>query len=183
MMRSLGLAGLLAILLVGCGIPVDSEPEFFDLALVTPSEEDAPVLGDLTAVSMYLIRDETLVHVTRDLPSPPGPEGILASLLDGVTEPEIRANLRTSIPPGTRVISVTPEGPLLRVDLSSEFAVVGGEEEILAVSQIVLTATSIEGVESVAFELDGVTTAVPLPDGALSLDPVGADDYAALIAP
>ena len=174
---------MFAILLVGCGIPVDSGPEVFDLEVVTPSEEDAPVLGDLRAVSLYLIRDETLVHVTRDLPSPLGPEGILASLLDGVTEPEVRANLRTSIPPGTRVMSVRAEGPLLRVDLSREFAVVGGGEELLAVSQIVLTATAIEGVESVAFDLEGVPTAVPLADGALSIDPVSADDYAALIAP
>jgi len=182
-MRRLRVAGLFAILLVGCGIPVDSGPEIFDLELVIPSEEDAPVFGDLVAMSMYFVRDETLVQVTRDLPSPPDPERILASLFDGVTEPEVRANLRTSIPPGTRVISVSAEEPLLRVDLSGEFAAVGGEEEVLAVSQIVLTATSIEGIESVAFELDGVPTAVPLPDGALSVDPVGADDYAALIAP
>lgn len=182
-MRRLGLAGLFAILLMGCGIPVDSEPEVFDLDLVIPAEDDAPLLGDLVAVSMYLVRNETLVQVTRDLPSPPDPQRILASLFDGATEPEVRANLRTSIPPGTRVISVSAEEPLLRVDLSQEFAAVGGEEEILAVAQIVLTATSIEGIESVAFELDGLTTAVPLPDGALSIDPVSADDYAALIAP
>ena len=168
---------------MGCGIPVDSGPEIFDLELVTPLEEDAPVLGDLVAVSMYLVRNETLVQVTRDLPSPPDPERILASLFDGATEPEVRANLRTSIPPGTRVISVRAEEPLLQVDLSREFAAVGGEEEILAVSQIVLTATSIEGIESVAFELDGVPTPVPIANGALSNGPVSAGDYAAMVAP
>lgn len=181
-MRSLRLAGLCAILLVGCGIPVDSGPEVFDLELVTPSE-DAPVLGDLVAMSMYLVRDETLVRVTRDLPSPPDPERILASLFDGVTEPEVRANLRTSIPLETQIISVSTEEPLLRVDLSREFAAVGGEEEILAVAQIVLTATSIEGIESVAFELDGVPTPVPIANGALSDGPVSAEGYAAMVAP
>jgi hypothetical protein len=32
----------------------------------------------------------------------------------------------------------------------------------------------------VAFELEGVPTDVPVADGALSVDPVGADDYSVL---
>jgi spore germination protein GerM len=72
---------------------------------------------------------------------------------------------------------------VLRIDLNRVFAAVGGEEEILAVAQIVLTATSIEGVDLVAFQLDGVPTDVPVASGALSVDPVGAADYSALVAP
>ena len=173
----------LLLVLVGCGIPVDSGPEIVDLEVASPPVDEQPTFGDLAAVSMYLVRNDALVHVTRDLPSPPSPHIIFESLLEGVTGPEERANLRSSIPPGTRVIEVRENGSTLHVDLSREFAGVGGEEEILAVAQIALTATSIEGVDLVAFELEGVPTDVPVTGGALSVDPVSGDDYASLIAP
>jgi spore germination protein GerM len=174
---------LMALVLVGCGIPVDNGPEVVDLEVAAPPDDEQPTLGELAAVSMYLVRNDALVHVTRDLPSPPSPHVIFESLLEGVTEPEERANLRSSVPPGTRIIEVRENGSTLHVDLSREFAGVGGEEEILAVAQIVLTAASIEGVDLVAFELEGVPTDVPVAGGALSVDPVSADDYASLVAP
>lgn len=171
----------LVIVVSACGIPIDAEPELVDIEEIPSPAEDTPAPGELAAVSMYLVRNEGLVHVTRDLPSPPSLTSIFDSLLGRVTEPERRANLRTAIPPGTGTISVTEDGPLLRIDLNSEFAAVGGEEEILAVAQIVLTATSIEGIEQVAFQLEGVPTDVPVAEGALSVDPVGAEDYESLI--
>lgn len=173
----------MALVLIGCGVPVDKEPEPIDVEAEVDLEDDGPVLGDLASISMFLIRDEVLIPVTRDLPSPPTPEIILDSLLGEVSQPERRANLRTAIPTETRVISVEVEGEVLSIDLSREFAAVGGEEEILAVAQIVLTATNIDGVDQVAFELDGVPTGVPVATGALSIDPVGADDYETLVAP
>jgi len=172
-----------AVSIAACGIPLDAQPETIDVEAVDSPENGGPVLGDLSSVSMYLIRDEVLVPVTRDLPSPPSPEGALGSLLDGVTEPEQRANLRTAIPPGTSVIDITADGRVLLVDLSREFASVGGEEEILAVAQIVLTATSIQGVDLVALHLEGLPTNAPVASGALSDDPVGASDYESLVAP
>ena len=172
-----------ALLLAACGIPLDVQPEAIDVEAVVSPENGGPVLGNLSSVSMYFVRDEVLVPVTRDLPSPPSPEVVLGSLLGGVTEPEQRANLRTAIPPGTTEIDITADGRVLLVDLSQEFASVGGEEEILAVAQIVLTATSIEGVDLVALHLDGLPTNAPVASGALSDDPVGARDYESLVAP
>lgn len=173
---------LLAVVLAACGIPVEGEPEIVDVELAPSPERETPDPGELAAVSMYLVRNEGLVHVTRDLPSPSSLTSILESLLDGVGDAERERNLRTAIPPGTETISLTEDGSVLRIDLNNEFAAVGGEEEILAVAQVVLTATSVEGVDQVAFQLEGVPTDVPVADGALSVDPVGAGDYAALVA-
>lgn len=181
MMRRMALV-FVALALAACGIPVEGEPEVVDVELGVPVESDTPAPGELAAVSIYLVRNENLVHVTRDLPSPSSLTSIFGSLLGRVTDEEREANLRTAIPPGTETISLTEDGSVLRIDLNSEFAAVGGEEEILAVAQIVLTATSVEGVDLVAFQLEGVPTDVPVADGALSVDPVGAEDYAALIA-
>lgn len=171
-----------ALVIAACGIPVEAEPEVVDVELAPPTGNETPAPGELAAVSLYLVRDDSLVHVTRDLPSPSSLTSIFESLLGGVTDEERQANLRTAIPPDTETISITEDGSVLRVDLNSEFAAVGGEEELLAVAQIVLTATSVEGVDQVAFQLEGVPTDVPVASGALSVDPVGAADYESLIA-
>lgn len=171
------------VLVSACGIPVEAAPEEIVLDLDPPPEIEEPALQDLASASIYLVRSDQLVHATRDLPTPTSPNVILASLFGGVTDPEQRADLRTSIPPGSEILGVMQEGPVLRVNLSRDFVAVGGEEEINAVAQIVLTATSIEGIELVAFELEGVPTDVPVADGALSVDPVGPGDYVELLAP
>lgn len=176
-------ATLMSLAVTGCGVPIDSAPETLDLETAVDPDDEGPALGDLSAVSMYLVRDEALTPVTRDLPSPPTPEIIFDSLLGEVTEPERRANLRTAIPPGTRMVGLEIDEDVLRIDLNRAFAAVGGEEEILAVAQIVLTATAIDGVDLVAFQLEGVPTDVPVASGALSVEPVGASDYQSLIAP
>ncbi len=168
--------------MAACGIPVDAQPEAVSVEVAPSPTAESPTPGDLAAVSMYLVQDDSLVPVTRELPSPPSLTSIFDSLLDGVTEPERRANLRTAIPPDTRTIAVTEDGSVMLIDLSNEFASVGGEEEVLAVAQIVLTATSIEGVDLVAFHLEGVPTDVPVASGALSVDPVSAGDYSSLVS-
>lgn len=173
----------LAASATACGIPVDSEPETVDIDLGNVSNREDPIPGDLTAVSIYLVRQGSLIQVSRDLPTPATEEVILESLLGPVTEPERRAGLRTAIPQGTQVNAITSDGATLRVDLSREFASVGGEEEVLAVAQIALTATSIDNVDLVGFQLEGVPTGVPVANGALSDDPVGANDYESLVAP
>jgi CheY-like chemotaxis protein len=147
---------------------------------------DRLVFGELEVVpdegaSMYLVRGERLIPVTRDLPGPPDLTAIVASLLDGPTDPEMRSQLRTAIPAGTRTLDVEVEGDIAYVDLSREFATVGGQEEILAIAQIVLTLTAVDGVEWVGFLLNGVATNVPLPDGALSEAPVAGRDYLELV--
>ena len=183
MKASRALAALMAVLLMACGVPTDSEAEVLTIDLDQPPEIDESEPEDLAAVSVYLIRDGVLVGVTRDLPVPTTVEKTLESLLSGVNQPESRANLRTSIPPGTRLLGIDVEGATATLNLSSDFASVGGEEEILAVAQIVLTATSADGVTRVEFELEGVPTDVPVAGGALSAEPVTADHYNELIGP
>lgn len=182
-MRQLAMFALAAGLLAACGVPIEAEAERLDIEFDQPVEIEELEPEDLAAVSVYLVRDDRLVHVTRDLPLPTSVEDTLQSLLGGASVPEERANLRTAIPSATTLLGVDLDSTEATIDLSREFASVGGEEEILAVAQIVLTVTSFEGVERVVFELEGVTTDVHLVNGALSERPVEADDYIALLAP
>lgn len=182
-MRISRLLTVLAVGIVACGIPIDAEPEEVTVDVDGSPEAPGPTPGDLVAVTMYLVSDETLVRVTRDLPDAADLETILESLLAGVTEPEERSNLRSSIPAGTEMIDLELDQNVARIDLSNEFAAVGGEEETLAVAQIVLTATSVDGIDLVAFQLEGVPTDAPVANGALSIEPVEASDYASLVSP
>lgn len=179
-MRKL-LACAVLMSLSACGIPIEAEPEVIGLEIEPPLEIDEPAPEDLTSVSIYLVRNDNLIHATRDLPTPATAQVILDSLLDGVTDPEERAGLRTSIPPGTDIVELTQDGLTLRLNLSRDFTAVGGEEEIQAVAQIVLTATSFEGVELVSFAIEGVPTNVPVADGALAERPVQTEDYLGLL--
>lgn len=172
---------VIAVVLAGCGIPVDGAPEPISVDLGDPGGIEEATGPELEAVSIYLVRDDLLVHVTRDLPSPATLETVLESLVSGETEPEDRAGLRSSVPVGTRLLEVRVDEGVVRVNLSSDFAAVGGEQELLAVAQVVLTASRFEGVEGVVFELDGVRTDVPVPSGALAAAPVTQDDYAELV--
>ena len=178
------LALLLALLVVvGCGIPIDNEPEVVDIDLPDPPDQPTEAPGDLAAVTLYLVKGESLIRVTRDLPVPATLDMILDSLVSGITEPERVSSLRSAVPPDTRLIDLEMDGDIARINLSREFAAVGGDEEILAVAQIVLTATSVDGISRVALLLEGVPTDAPVADGALSIEPVGADDYATLVSP
>lgn len=181
MIRRLTSITILCGLLVGCGVPVDEAPVAVDVEYEPASRMAAQASESLVAASMYLVRGERLIPVTRDLPGPPDLTKIVASLLDGPTDPEMRSQLRTAIPAGTRTLDVELEGDIAYVDLSREFTTVGGEEEILAIAQIVLTLTAVDGVERVGFLLNGVATNVPLPDGALSEAPVPGSAYLELV--
>lgn len=171
----------LAVLVAACGIPVDASPETITVDLGDLGEIEEATGARLAAVSLYLVRDDRLVHVTRDLPSPAQLFDVLDSLVSGETDPEDRAGLRTSIPIGTDLRGVSQDDGVARIDLSSDFAAVGGRQELQAVAQVVLTATGIDGVDAVVFELEGTPTDVPTPSGALADHPVTAADYAPLL--
>ena len=170
----------LALVLAACGIPVDDAPETFSLEEVGPAIEDLPVAGELAAAPLYLVGDDGLVRVTRDLPVPVEAKAVLESLLAGVTEPEDRSGLSSSIPIGTELLGFAVTDAIATVDLSADFATVGGQQEILAVAQIVLTVTQSGEASGVVFELDGVRTDVPTAEGALATIAVTPSDYDSL---
>lgn len=173
---------VMVVTFAACGVPLEAEPELLAISIDNPPQIVEPTPEDLESVTLYLVRDDTVVPVTRDLSSPADVEMILESLLDGTTNPESRAGLRTSIAPSTRLLGVEVVGNSVIVDLGREFTAVGGEQEILAVAQIVLTATGVDGLESVSFEIESVPTAVPVADGALADVAVTAHEYADLLA-
>lgn len=174
---------LVTVLLVACGVTAESGPTAIDID-VAPTMEVPPVSPppDGPAVALYLVADHGIVAVDRVVPSTGAPDDVLSSLVAGPTAADAALGFRSSIPSGTRLLATSLRRGTVTVDLSNEFAAVGGEEEILAVAQIVVTLTSQPGTDSVSFLLEGTPIAVPAPDGALTGEPVTFDDYAPLVS-
>ncbi|MGH9042953.1 MAG: GerMN domain-containing protein [Acidimicrobiia bacterium] len=180
------LAGVgLALVAGACGIDPggpESLPGGVVAPAVAPSPRDAPGTGaDAGArpVRIFLVAGSRLIDVPRTTPAP-DLVGTLQVLLEGPTAEEISAGTRSAIAPGTRLRSARVEVGTAVIDLSRSFVDVGGEEQILAVAQLVLTATTVPGVERVRLALEGEALEVPRADGTLAPGPLTGADYASL---
>jgi spore germination protein GerM len=142
------------------------------------------IIGSSLASSVYLVDDKTnrLVAVHRSRNQTATLSTLISTLLSGPTEAESAAGLTTAINTSPTLNKITIQGPLAIIDLSSSFGEIRGAGEVLASAQVVMTAVSYPGTESVLFTLDGTPTAVPLVSGVLSSAPLTFADYASLLA-
>jgi hypothetical protein len=108
-------------------------------------------------VSIYLLRGEQLgVGTRRSVESPAIALGAMRALVAGPSAADRRAGLGTAIPSGTTVHGVTITGRVATVDLSKSFESGGGSVSMLdRVAQVVYTLTALDGVDRVAFKIDG----------------------------
>jgi hypothetical protein len=172
---------VLALLTAACSIPTEGSPE------VLPGGVVAPVQGGTgenesvpeRSATVFLVQSGCVVPVARTL-TEPGLDATLSRLFEGPRESEVAAGYRTAIPPGSELLSVRQADGTALIDLSGSFVEVAGEEQILAVAQIVLTATEAPGVERARFALEGSSVEVPAADGTLVTGPLTADDYAGI---
>lgn len=168
-------------LLVGCGVPTRSgadraDPEDVPFGLLdeqtTPTELPRP--GVAVDVYLYDAASSRLVRVTRET-NDASVEGVLQLLQEGSGE--------TGVPVGNPledvdvVLSARSERGRVTVDLSEEFVTLGGSAQLIALAELVYTATGRPGVGQVSFTLEGEPTQVPTGDGSLSSDPLTRSDY------
>ncbi|MGH9133589.1 MAG: GerMN domain-containing protein [Ilumatobacteraceae bacterium] len=154
----------------GCGIQSDSAPRD-----VPANERNLTVSGAsagdaATGTSrIYLVApseagDPSLLRsAPRDVA--PGATPLITSLLAGPNDEERESRLVTNIPQETQLLSTRSSGDVLFVDITPEIAELSGELLVLAVAQIVFTATEIEGVRAVRLRVDGEDQRWPKGDG------------------
>ncbi len=184
-----------AALLVGasaCSIAPQDSPQALDPPTDVSSAGTDPS-GPATSAeqaelraTVYLVSDtDLLVSVVRPIPVDGAADeqlaAVLASVVDGPSDDDADEGLRSAVPPTTSVRSVVIDGSVATVDLSSDFASIGGPEELLAVGQFVLTATTFPGVRALQLRLEGAPIDIPLPDGALTDEPVTLGQFSALL--
>ncbi|MDQ4068482.1 MAG: GerMN domain-containing protein [Actinomycetota bacterium] len=131
------------------------------------------------SADVFLVRDARLVRVGRQPWDPPSVEGAIAALLRGPTAAERADGVRTALTRPVRLAGTVAAGVPL-IDVTDAFGDVDGEEQILALAQLVFTLTALPGVDGVSFALDGRPVEVPTGDGALKRGPIRRDDFSAV---
>lgn len=189
------LAVVLTVLLalVACGVPGDSDPRAieaenvpFDLLAPTAEATTTTQPSASTAtgrVTIYLAdADGKLQPVRRQVTAPISVAKAIESLLGGPTEEE-DDRLSTAITSETKLLDVQgPTDGLVILDLSRQLLDITGRQQILALAQVVWTATALPSVDRVLFKFEGEQAEVQNGNGTLTSSPLGRLSYRDLIA-
>ena len=107
---------------------------------------------------------------------------VLSGLAQGPSEPERLIGVSTALGPDVSLTVNRVEGGRADIDVQIGPRGPTARRLPLAVGQIVLSLTSISGIDSVWLMSDGTPIEAPLPDGALTARPLTAQDFTALVA-
>ncbi|WP_369130890.1 GerMN domain-containing protein [Modestobacter roseus] len=190
---ALPLALAVPLALVSCGVPTGGPPEAIPSSEVpsalaspsTPPSSSVPAQPGTEQPHVYLVTaEDVLVPRPREVPAG-GTADRLADLLRDLTEGPTRAErddqLSTALPPGTELALADLSGSTATISFENDVDAPSGRDSRRTVAQIVLTATSVAGVDEVLLSRDGLPVEAPLPSGELSSAPLTAADYAALL--
>ncbi|HEY4331703.1 MAG TPA: GerMN domain-containing protein [Ilumatobacteraceae bacterium] len=187
-LRVLLLAGLL-LGITACGIDDDSAPR--DIApsgraeLVDASPQGAATSSTGNSRVYLLIPGVTTdAQQLRASSRAIGNTALerLTSLIGPLTVSEVAAHLRTAIPDGLQIHSVTLQtSGTLVVDVSDQLLSLTSSALIDALAQIVFTAAEVQNVQRVDLVVDGVAKQWPAADGELRSGPLTVYDYPGFI--
>ena len=179
---------VLALVLVGaaCGVPTHNsarEVDPKDVPFELLDERAGPPVADPFGAEeqvIYFARDRRLVGTARKLPPDASMSRLLDALGRGPNRNEVDAGLRSALPDESRFPDVSVSRGTATVDLGPRFTALSGEDQVIALAQLVYTVTGRPGVGLVRFTLDGQPTDVPRANGELTGAPVSRDDFAAV---
>ena len=190
--RILLVVALVGITLGACGVPDDHTPheitaENVPFHLLAPTAGATSTtlpsgLANTVRVTIYLVNgDGRLTAAHRDIQAPTSANKAIAALLRGPTADEAD-RLSTSITSDTKLLDVRgPIDGLATINLSRQMLDITGRQQILALAQVVYTATSLPSVDRVLFKFDGSSREVPNGDGKLTGSPLGRLSYKGLL--
>lgn len=183
---------LAAVLVAACGVPTEQSPQAlpaknvpFQLLAPTAEATSTTVPSPskaTTRLSIYLAdADGKLVPVRRQVEAPATITKSVGTLLRGPTAEEAD-RWHTAITSDTKLLHADPPiDGLVTLDLSRHMLDITGRQQILALAQVVYTATSLADVDRVLFRFDGTAKEVPNGDGKLTASPLGRLSYRGLV--
>lgn len=183
-------ASAIAVLVGGCGVPSEGPPTVItrvpgDLLAPAPSTTANPTAPAVEGPFIYLVDgDQRLVPVEAGAPTDePGDSAaiVLIRLSKGPDESERGAGLSTALGPEASLRLTTVAGGRAVVEVQSGTPAPAAARLPLAVGQVVLSLTSISGIDSVTLTSDGVPIDAPLPTGVLTSHALTAADYESLV--
>jgi spore germination protein GerM len=180
----------LAIVAAACGVPKDGHPREIDaanvpfdlLAPTTSSSTTTPGGAVTSQVTIYLAdTNNHLVARQRKVEVPSSVTKALTALFAGPQPDE--SDLHSAITSNTKLLRLRgPIDGLVTIDLSRAFLDVTGRQQILALAEVVYTATAYPGVDRVLFQFEGTSREVPNGDGTLTSTPLTRLSYRGLVA-
>jgi hypothetical protein len=180
------LVALAALATGACGVPTDDRPRpiaagdvpfrLLDRPTATTTTSTPGSLG--AVVDIYLVSGDRVFPVPRALPAPLTVHGAIGALLDGPTRNEAAFGLRSALGAQVTLLSTLVAQHTVRLDLGASFETIQGQEQVLAVAQLVYTITAVPGITAVTFTLDGRPVEVPTGDGTLRAGALTRDDFA-----
>ena len=194
-MRGAGVAmvaasGALA-LLAGCGAPSggDLRPltevpyNLMSPATAAPSSALAPSYAKPV---VFMVKDDVLVPASAPIPAAADDAATvvgatLAKLAEGPSEDERARGLSTALGPDVGITLSRIDGATAVIDIRAGDQVPTAGRLPLAVGQVVLTAVSVPGIDSVLLTAEGKPSEAPLPGGALTGRALVAADYDSLV--
>ncbi len=193
--RRLASCLVVSLILSGCGLPTRSEavrvaPSELPHALSATRGTVGPTSGaQLSAQSRVFFVTQQAQLVPVATPVNPGADVahqvsmVLDRLAAGPTPADRSRGLSSEIPPGSTMSVASIRAGVADIEWKPLSDGLEPRRGSLAAGQVVLTVTSISGVEDVQILRDGVPADVPLPGGELKAGPLRAADFAALIQP
>jgi hypothetical protein len=185
---ALGVVGALA--LAGCGVPVGGAPTVIANNQLNPRALTPPPTTQANGTQTYIyLVAASGVPTPEARVVPPAQctdyQTLLNQLVQGPDPAEEEDGVYSAIPVGTEVLSVTPPtvGPkpgTVTIDFNDSFSEVAGNEQEVAIEQIVHTVDVLGGTgTTLLFEIEGQPVEVPVVSlaGADVSRPVSAADY------
>jgi spore germination protein GerM len=166
----------------GCGFPAQDEArslpdDELPVGLQPGATPPSTTPVDTEPATIWLVDGDALGAVRHALAAPASIESVTAELLKGPSEAEQARGLRSALPDPNVVSDSSLSRGVVTVDLTSSFAEISPEDQLLAVGQFVLTLTDLRGVGSVQFTVDGVPAAVPTPTGESTEQPAFREQF------
>jgi spore germination protein GerM len=187
-------AGLLT-LVAGCGVPTGGAAETipasdvpYGLASAAPAPTSSATPDPVVEPGRVYLVDaaDVLVPQPREVAGATARERLgvlLDELADGPTAAERDRQLSTALPPEVELSVVELGDGTATIDIGGATEAPAGRASRRAVAQVVLSATSIPGVEAVVLTWDGERVEAPLPSGELTAEPLTREDYAGQSGP
>jgi hypothetical protein len=180
------LAGATAAMIIGaCGLQPDSSPRDVNPDQRDPIDIDAATVLDAAGdTSIFLVAPtepgqlRRIRSVQRDALA--SPTEVLKTLFDGPSQRELDTRYISAIPSGTTLRSARRASNVLYVDISSDIDNLTDEALILALGQIVFTASEIPQVQLIRLRVDGEDRPWPRGDGQSRIGDLQVHDFPGL---
>jgi hypothetical protein len=173
--------------LCGCGIGAEPASHVIDPGIVprglrTSASTVPAVISDVPKgnVTLYLELGQGLVAVDRAAPAPVSLRNVLRVLTRSPTRSEQTKGMLNPLSTAKPIVLRSLANGTAVVDLPSTFTDLGGQDQIMAVAQLVYTVTAFPGVDQVSVLVNGQPASVPTATGSLDPGPLMRADYVAL---